>query len=74
MSSPKLTTVGLAALVRAVDRTKGGRGVPNEIVTRIIDPLADFLFQEEEDASYYAGRRVRVHQAGDSANFAFELE
>ena len=64
----------LGAVVRAVDRTKGGRGVPNEIVTRIIDPLADFLFQEEEDPSYYAGRRVRISQAGDSVRFVFTLE
>jgi len=64
----------LRALVSSVDRSKGGRGVLNEIVTCIFDPLADFLFQEAEDKSYYVGRRIKVLQAGDSAKFAFSLE
>jgi hypothetical protein len=64
----------LKALVATVDRSKGGRGVANEIVTCIQDPLADFLFQEEEDKSFYAGRRIRILQAGDGAKFTFSLE
>ena len=64
----------LAALVSRVNRANGGRGVLTEIVTSVIDPLADFLFREEEDFSHYAGRRIRVVQAGDSAQFAFTLE
>ena len=64
----------LGALVGSVDRSQGGRGVPNLITTALIDPLADFIFQEEEDPSYYAGRTVRVRQAGNSPKFAFALE
>ncbi len=63
----------LKAIVRAVDRRNGGRGVLNEIVTRLMDPLADFLFQEEEDPAAYAGRKIRVRQAGDDPAFVFEL-
>ncbi len=63
----------MKALVGAVDRQMGGRGVLNEIVKRIIDPLADFLFEEEVDPALYAGRTVVVHQAGDTAKFAFEM-
>ena len=63
----------LKALAGAVDRHMGGRGVLNEIVTRIIDPLAEFLFEEEEDPAFYAGRTVVVHQAGDTAKYGFEM-
>jgi len=64
----------LTALAKRVDRQMGGRGVLNEIVKRIIDPLADFLFEEEEDSSYYAGRTIAVHQAGNEATFVFEVK
>lgn len=63
----------LAALAGAVDRQMGGRGVLNEIVKRIIDPLADFLFMEEDDPIHYAGRAIVVHQAGNEATFVFEV-
>ena len=61
------------ALAKTVDQRMGGRGVLNEIVKRIIDPLAEFLFSEEENMAFYAGRSVIVHQAGDTAIFAFEM-
>ena len=64
----------LKALAGCVDRQMGGRGVLNEMVKRLIDPLAAFLFEEEEDPSYYAGRNVVVHQAGEQANYVFTLE
>jgi ATP-dependent Clp protease ATP-binding subunit ClpB len=64
----------LKSLSNAVDRQMGGRGVLNEIVKRIIDPLSYSLFTEEEDTSFYAGRTVRVHQAGDEATFVFEVK
>jgi len=64
----------LKALASSVDRQMGGRGVLNEMVKRLIDPLAAFLFDEEEDSSYYAGRTVVVHQAGEKADYAFTLE
>lgn len=64
----------LLALAKSVDRQMGGRGVLNEIVRCLIDPLAKWLFEEEEDFSYFAGRTIRVLQAGDSTKFAFDLE
>jgi DNA polymerase III delta prime subunit len=64
----------LKALVATVDHSKGGRGVGNQIVTCIQDPLAEFLFSEEEDKNLYAGRKVRAIQAGNAAKFAFTLE
>ncbi len=64
----------LKALAATVDRYMGGRGVLNEIVKRIIDPLAEFLFEEEEDTSLYAGRAVLVHQAADHPTFVFEMK
>lgn len=64
----------LLALSRGVDRQMGGRGVLNEIVKQIIDPLADFLFEEEEDPAHYSGRFIAVHQAGNEATFAFEVK
>jgi len=63
----------LLALSKCVDHQMGGRGVLNEIVKRIIDPLADFLFKEEEDPTHYAGRSIVVHQAGNEATFVFEV-
>ena len=64
----------LAAIVGEVDRANGGRGVLNEIVKRIHNPLAEFLFQEEDDPSHYAGRTIRIRQAGDTPQFFFVLE
>lgn len=64
----------LMALSRSVDRQMGGRGILNEIVKRIIDPLADFLFMEEENAAHYAGRSIVVHQAGNEPSFVFEVQ
>jgi ATP-dependent Clp protease ATP-binding subunit ClpA len=63
----------LGAIAMTVDRQMGGRAVLNEIVKRIIDPLAQFLFEEEENPSFYAGRTVKVHQAGSEPRFVFEL-
>ncbi len=64
----------LAAIVSQVDRANGGRGVLNEIVKRIHNPLAEFLFQEEDDPSHYAGRRIRIRQAGAGPQFFFVME
>ena len=64
----------LLAFAQSVDRTNGGRGVLNEMVTRLFEPLAKFLFEEEEDMSHYAGRSIRVIQAGNQADFVFRLE
>lgn len=64
----------LRALCRGVDRQMGGRAVLNEIVKRIIDPLARFLFEEEEDFAFYAGRTILIRQAGEKAHFVFEVQ
>ena len=64
----------LIALAKSVDRSMGGRGVLNEIVKKIIDPLAEFIFAEEDDPLQYAGRTIQVHQVGDDAYFKFTLE
>jgi DNA polymerase III delta prime subunit len=64
----------LKTLANSVDRQMGGRGVLNEMVKRLIDPLAAFLFDEEDDSSFYAGRTIVVHQAGENPNYVFTLE
>ena len=63
----------LSAIAREVDHNMGGRGVLNEMVKRIIDPLAGFLFLDEEDTSLYAGKTIVIHQVGDTAQFVFQL-
>jgi len=64
----------LKAIVSKVDKSNGGRGVLNELQTRLYHPLADFIFSEEEDPGNYAGMTIRVIQVGSSAEFAFKLE
>jgi hypothetical protein len=64
----------LRALVAGVDRQMGGRGVLNEIVKHIIDPLSTFLFEDQEDFSHYAGRTLRIIQVGDTASYVFRIE
>jgi ATP-dependent Clp protease ATP-binding subunit ClpA len=64
----------LKCLAATVDKANGGRGLANEIVSRIIDPLAEFLFDTGEDMLPYVGRRVRIVQSGTTAEFGFELE
>ena len=63
----------LGAIVAEVDRSKGGRGVLNALVTRLFDPLARFLFDEVPDPRACAGRTLRVVQAGHGPIFAFEV-
>jgi ATP-dependent Clp protease ATP-binding subunit ClpA len=64
----------LMALARVVDQKMGGRGVLNEMVKRIYDPLAEFLFEKLEDIRLYAGRTIKVITLGKAAEFDFELE
>lgn len=59
----------LRTIVSKVDRQNGGRGVLNEIVTHLINPLADFLFTEVEDLRHWAGKRIRIIQAGSTFDF-----
>lgn len=61
----------LLAIARAVDKTSGGRGVPNALTTRLIDPLSEFLFSELQTADGARGRVLQVVQAGDKPHFDF---
>ncbi len=64
----------LTAIVATVDRSKGGRGVLNALVTYLFDPLAEFLFADAGDQAEVAGRSLKVIQVGSSARFEFTLE
>ena len=62
----------LALLVNDVDRGAGGRGVPNAITNKLIDPLADFLFQKMTSPELIKDKAIEVHIAG--GQLIFELE
>ena len=62
----------LTLLVRDVDRGTGGRGVPNALTNKLIDPLADFLFEKMASPDQIRGKAIEVHIAG--GNLLFELE
>ena len=62
----------LALLVRDVDRGTGGRGVPNALTNNLIDPLADFLFEQMAFPDQIRGKAIEVHIAG--GKLLFELE
>jgi ATP-dependent Clp protease ATP-binding subunit ClpA len=64
----------LRSIVASLDPADGGRGVRNEIQTRIIDPLACFLFEEADDRREFAGKTITVRQAGSEPTFVFTLE
>jgi energy-coupling factor transporter ATP-binding protein EcfA2 len=64
----------LTAIVSTVDRSKGGRGVLNALVTYLFDPLAEFLFTELDEAEAAAGRVIYVIQVGGAARFEFTVE
>jgi len=62
----------LTLLVRDVDRGTGGRGVPNALTNKLIDPLADFLFLHMVVPDQIRGKVIEVHIAG--GRLLFELE
>ena len=62
----------LALLVKDVDRGTGGRGVPNALTNKLIDPLADFLFEQLGGSNQIRSKVIEVHIAG--GNLMFELE
>ena len=62
----------LALLVKEVDRGTGGRGVPNALINKLIDPLADFLFEQMTSPDQIRGKAIEVHIAG--GKLLFELE
>lgn len=59
------------AIVRAVDKSNGGRGILNVIEPKLIDPLARFIFEESE--LFSEGRKIFIVKAPNSANFDFEI-
>lgn len=67
-------TRALQAIVGKADRSAGGRGVPNALVSLLFDPLSDFIFRELPHADSGRGRTLRVVQAGRQAVFDFEWE
>ena len=62
----------LALLVSGVDRGTGGRGVPNALTNKLIDPLADFLFEKMVAPDQIRGKAIDVFIAG--GKLIFELE
>lgn len=62
----------LAAIASKADRTAGGRGMPNALMTHLFDPLSRFLFAQLSHPDAGRGRVLQVVQAGSSANFDFE--
>lgn len=62
----------LTAIAKSADKSAGGRGVPNALMTRLFDPLSEFLFANLSGPDSGRARVLRVVQAGDSAHFDFE--
>lgn len=62
----------LDLLVSGVDRGTGGRGVPNALTNKLIDPLADFLFEKMVAPDQIRGKAIDVFIAG--GKLLFELE
>jgi ATP-dependent Clp protease ATP-binding subunit ClpA len=62
----------LTTIVSQVDKSAGGRGVLNAMVSTLFDPLAEFLFENLSDFTGFNGRPIRVVQAGK--NFDFEVD
>ncbi len=59
----------LGTIVDKVDIQSGGRGVLNALVSSLLDPLAQFLFDEIDDPTALAGRTIKVVRAGKSFDF-----
>lgn len=63
----------LGAILETIDRSGGGRGVLNALISCLFDPLADFLFTEVGTPERAQGRVIRVAQAGRRPVFDFSL-
>ncbi|EGR1752056.1 AAA family ATPase [Vibrio parahaemolyticus] len=59
----------LSTIIDKVNPQSGGRGVLNALVSSLFDPLAQFLFEEVDDANALAGKTISVVQAGKSFDF-----
>lgn len=60
----------MTTILSSLDKSMGGRGVLNELVRTIIDPLALFIFENGTETS---GKRLVVFQPDDSPVFEFHL-
>jgi ATP-dependent Clp protease ATP-binding subunit ClpA len=60
-------------LVSGFDEMAGGRGLLNMVASRLIDPLAEFLFEEGEPESY-AGKSLVISRRGTTSRLKFSLE
>ncbi len=64
----------LTAIITKVDRSAGGRGVPNALMNYLFDPLSNFLFNEVRSPEKTKGRIIKIVQAGSTCHFDFELD
>ena len=62
----------LKSLIKKANKEYGGRGILNVIEPKIIDPLADFIFENSEN--FYPGRKIFISQIANKALFEFVLE
>ncbi len=62
----------LGAIVKGARRENGGRGILNDLVTHLFDPLSDFLFDQVDGRT--VGRALKVLQVGTGPRFEFRLE
>jgi hypothetical protein len=62
----------LELLVKEVDRRTGGRGVPNALTNKLIDPLADFLFEKMASPEQMKGKTLLVVRAGERLQFELD--
>ena len=56
------------SILSSLDKTMGGRGVLNELVRTVIDPLSSFIFETVSDLR---GKRLVIVQEGDAPVFTF---
>ena len=61
----------LKSLIKKANKEYGGRGILNVIEPKIIDPLADFIFENSEN--FYPGRKIFISQIANKALFEFVL-
>lgn len=64
----------LAFLVKEVDRGTGGRGVPNALTNKLIDPLADFIFEQMTTSSDQMKGKMILLSIGENNTLKIELE
>lgn len=62
----------LSLLVRNVDRGTGGRGIPNALTNNLIDPLADFLFEQIASSDLVREKKIGVYISNDKLIFDWE--